>query len=198
MATGFCIWEFRCYLQETEEQLLDDILQAPESSWSATIRKEAEAGRVSRNSLTSAIRKRMETIVLALPSGSNAQRIQVMGTDGALVPEMWLSLKFYWEVWFQKFMALASSWWLAILVLASCCLLCICLVTYPFCHSMASWMWSTWWSMSEFPKFVPWNFHMYLWDQLVEVLVFDYRQSIWRSLKEGQKACSVRLSLEKH
>lgn len=64
-------------LQDPEDEVLDGILKAPESSWIPLLKREADAGRIRQNSFQSAVRKRMETIVLALPSGSNAQRIQV-------------------------------------------------------------------------------------------------------------------------
>jgi len=63
--------------EEAEEQVLDTVLSSREATWLHHIKSAADAGKVNGNSFLTAVRRRMESIVLALPSGSNAQRIQV-------------------------------------------------------------------------------------------------------------------------
>jgi hypothetical protein len=77
--------------EETDDQVLDTVLSSRETTWLHHIKSAADAGEVNGNSFLTAVRRRMESIVLALPSGSNAQRIQVglpcqppcMGKSGA-------------------------------------------------------------------------------------------------------------------
>lgn len=63
--------------QEADDQVLDTVLSARETTWLHHLKAAADSGTVSGNSFLTAVRRRMESIVLALPSGSNAQRIQV-------------------------------------------------------------------------------------------------------------------------
>lgn len=62
---------------QPEDAVLDEVLAAGESSWLGSLRSAADSGRVSATSFLAALRRRMETVVLALPSGSYAQRVQV-------------------------------------------------------------------------------------------------------------------------
>jgi len=62
--------------QEADDQVLDTVLSARETTWLHHLKAAADSGTVSGNSFLTAVRRRMESIVLALPSGSNAQRIQ--------------------------------------------------------------------------------------------------------------------------
>ena len=63
--------------QDTDDKVLEDILASRETEWVSKLQSKAEAGSISKASFLTAVRRRMEQTVLALPSGSNAQRIQV-------------------------------------------------------------------------------------------------------------------------
>ena len=63
--------------------MLDQVLSSRETTWLQHLKAATDAGKVSGSSFLAAVRRRMESIVLALPRGSNAQRIQV----GCLIGE---------------------------------------------------------------------------------------------------------------
>ena len=63
--------------QDKDDQILQDILVSRETQWLPKLQSEAEAERISKASFLTAVRRMMEQTVLNLPSGSNAQRIQV-------------------------------------------------------------------------------------------------------------------------
>ncbi|PRW58323.1 hypothetical protein C2E21_3211 [Chlorella sorokiniana] len=58
------------------DALLDELLAADEALWTRLIRQRASEGGASEAALMEALQRRMETVVLGLPSGSYAQRVQ--------------------------------------------------------------------------------------------------------------------------
>ncbi|KAL4431208.1 hypothetical protein ABPG75_006464 [Micractinium tetrahymenae] len=58
------------------DALLDELLAADEALWGRLIRQRAADGDVSEPALMEALQRRMEGVVLGLPSGSYAQRVQ--------------------------------------------------------------------------------------------------------------------------
>ena len=63
--------------QDNNDQVLQDILVSRETEWLPKLKSEADAEKISQTSFLTAVRRMMEQTVLSLPSGSNAQRIQV-------------------------------------------------------------------------------------------------------------------------
>ena len=61
-----------------DDAFLEEVLAAHESTWEDRIRQEVAAGGVGQASLLAAVRRKMESVVLTLPNGSYAQRVQVV------------------------------------------------------------------------------------------------------------------------
>ena len=61
-----------------DDAFLEEVLAAHESTWEDCIRQELAAGGVGQAALLAAVRRKMESVVLTLPNGSYAQRVQVV------------------------------------------------------------------------------------------------------------------------
>ena len=62
---------------EGADAFVDELLEADEEQWAHLMRQKVAGEEVSKQSLMTALQKRMEETVLALQSGSYAQRVQV-------------------------------------------------------------------------------------------------------------------------
>lgn len=76
---------------DADDKLLEDIFSSRETEWLSKLRSKANDGSISESSFLTALQRKMEETVLALPSGSNAQRIQVQ--------KLLNQLPVVWSVW---------------------------------------------------------------------------------------------------
>lgn len=83
---------------EAEDAVLDHLLSLKEADWISQLESASAQGTISESSFLAAVRRKMERVVLSLPSGSYAQRVQV-GLPLLLIPFLWHCMPFKMSIW---------------------------------------------------------------------------------------------------